>query len=581
MICKDCGKQNDETNNYCIYCNSPLVNSEDSRKLRDIQKYETDLGFADPDSKYINSQIIYSEANFIHINNRKNQFPVGKSNKVLLHKKRIKNRQMLAIFVILVNMILQMFGHYNRNRISEYDYLSQNAIEVYYSYLTQTAYAFNSKGEILNRVKNGESQYYSPDHTAVLLSGTDDSYYVNAKDLIAINHKIQEFAISEDGKFILYTTGYQQGADYLYRYDIESGEEKLIDQIKDKMYFALNISPDGKIITYSTSLMALLTPMEYEAFMITNGGEPKPVGKDLIILAVSNNAKYTYYIDFRDGASAQLYVRQYGVPVRLSKDFQVNNILFNKDNSEIMFSEGGYTYVSVKGSEKHQVADAPINYIITPKKCIVQDKRSLASVSYGIDSFKNKVALFNDGTLRMFGDKYQSVTISPTNDYQYEKYVCVSGEGNELLYETTDSKIMKVIDLKGKRSQITYIEHISSIVASDDLSIVYYIDNDHLYYMDEKGKQKELTEDVSNLCLNASGDTAFFLKGYRDGTGTLYYSSKGGTVKPISGGDSVIEVKEWNNGIVYKKEVNGKHNSYYNTQGIEFTLLEDGINITQ
>jgi hypothetical protein len=550
----------------------------ESSKANGAEIYETNLGFSKPNSKYIGAQVIYSKAepDQEDENKRSNQISADTI------PPKLKLRQLSYIFILGISAVviaagILLFYRFNFGKSSAYTFQAENSIEVYSDSEKLTTYVFNTSGEVLDTINSDRSILYTPDHKAAVLAGYVNAYYVNAYEQVSLNRKLNLCNISDNGQYILYSSKLGQVKEALYLYDVANGTEELINKIDGKYYGLLNLSPDGKTISYST--ITVTEPVIIETFTKKAGEDPVSAGMNTAILAVSNDAGYLYYCEFdtEENGVKSLYVRKKDTVTKLADSFDISRVWFNQDYSEIMFTSDGKTYVSANGNEKQLVADKIVTQLITPKNCIFHFNINNVGMLYGISSFKNKVIRCEDGSIIFTGKHYSSKEIAPPTDQQYNYISYLSDGGNDLMFSTGDSSVMKVSDLKGGCRKDTYIEHADSFVPTNDLSKVYYTDHNYLYFLNEKGKAVKVTDNVLNIFLNADGDTAFLFKDYKNGSGTLYYCIDGGEPQNVPGGMNVSQVLEWNQGIIYQKTVDGKYNTYYSTQGTEFKQLLDGV----
>jgi hypothetical protein len=155
----------------------------------------------------------------------------------------------------------------------------------------------------------------------------------------------------------------------------------------------------------------------------------------------------------------------------------------------------------------------------------------------------------------------------------------LSGDGKNLFYIDTVNRLLKVTEVMKPGEAKVWAEGVTEYKASPDLSEVYYLRGQDLYYKTDQSEEQLISKDVKDLSMNHEGDTIFFLQNYQGGKGTLFYSTNGASAKAIEGGNNVIGVKEWNFGVIYQKFVNGSNAVFYNTQGNEFLFIMDGLNL--
>jgi hypothetical protein len=119
---------------------------------------------------------------------------------------------------------------------------------------------------------------------------------------------------------------------------------------------------------------------------------------------------------------------------------------------------------------------------------------------------------------------------------------------------------------------------VSEYLVSANMSQVYYIQDDDLYFKKNNREERLICEKIRSFCSNPMG-TVFFLKDYESGKGTLYYSEEGQPAEAVEGGTNVTGVKEWNFGVVYQKFVNNTTAVFYNTKDTEFIFIMDGYDL--
>ncbi|MDF2945283.1 MAG: hypothetical protein K0S01_4141 [Herbinix sp.] len=618
MICKNCGRTNDAENKYCSYCNCILNAPRVTPDFIDINSYEADEGFSRPDSQYVEPQII----NLKEIEPQEYPHPINHDQELTkipdIHQELRQKLQQPIIYQQLqhefpqekyqerrtpiknkfpkkmklsrksligmsVAILLIVFIIISLNRVieaGEYSFVAKDAIEVYVDRNKMETYVFNTKGVLLHKIGQSVKPYYTKDHTAALLVSQNNaqSHYVNSHELVKLNTGMRSHSMSENGKYIVYSTTNGLQNFNLNLYDVDNHSEKVIDTITDKQYDMVQTLPDGKTITYITASFPYdINYMEYESFILKLESQPESLGSNIIVFKVSNDNKCIYYIDRNEEASDSIYVKSDAGKVLLSSNV-TNNIFFNKDATEIMISDGDNTYISVNGRVRQQVADALVSKIVTPRKAIVYNNFDMGIYSYGFNTFQNKVILCNNN-LKLIDDQYQSEDLgSVTRNHQ----IAISRDGTDLIYRSADRNLMMVKDLDGEWLQDKLVEAIDdSIAASNDLSKIYYLKDKQLYYKHNSKEPILITDSASNLCINQAGDTAYFLKDYNTDHATLFYSVNGGEAEAVPDSTGVIGLKEWNFGVIYQKKIDGKHAVFYSSKGSKFNLLVDGVDFFQ
>jgi hypothetical protein len=598
--------QNDDTNNYCIFCNFSFKISEADKPVLDRERYETDLGFSNPNSDYIGPQPVK--------NNYKRDtlqdvspavYPMGnnqdESNQIkayfeetypdqtkattfntkygpLRRKSSIQRKLLICLPVIgvLIIVVAMIFpGLPLIHKSLEYLPTPGNAITVFQDH--NQCYVFNTKGDLLHQVDNKGFVLFNTDSTAAIFHDVERPYYVSAEHLLTLKNAVNQYQISDNGQYIIYTTHF--GTDYyLYLYDVKRDKEERILSSKDSVISNLYVMNDGKTVSYIA-----VPSKDFEAnesYVMKIGEEPVLIGKNIIVHAMSENAEYIYYSEIiLNEDIGPFYVRYRGKDTKLM-DEMTQPYHFNRDYTEVLVSDGSGTYLSTKGYEPIKITEDMISKVIIPKYSYSSNRMKLGGILCNIDSFRNKVCLFTGGFLRLIDDQYQPVEINEIDQEGTVDFCMISDDGNELIYRTVNSNVIRVKNLKGKLTKETILENVSKVAASNDLKKIYYMKNNVLFYMDSKGKTKEIIDDdVSRLILNNSGDIAFFLRRNPDGAAPLYYSIDGGEALPVIGCEEVLELREWNQGIVINMKVDGVITSFYNYEGTKFHKLLNGNNV--
>ena len=109
-----------------------------------------------------------------------------------------------------------------------------------------------------------------------------------------------------------------------------------------------------------------------------------------------------------------------------------------------------------------------------------------------------------------------------------------------------------------------------------DFSRLYYTKGQELYCIDYAENPRLLEKAVSYICMNVSGDTLFLVK---YGTGwkqSLYYTKDGRTISQVPGTDGIEHISNVNGCVGYREiTADGNVNTYINTRGTEFVLLQE------
>ncbi len=480
----------------------------------------------------------------------------------------------IILGVLIAAVLLIYMGSMSEH--SEYRLIAQDAIEIYTNQEDGKNYIFNSMGNLLYKTEGYQYIYYTPDHTAAILYNWDtrSCAYVNAFRMKEFTTTIDKLAISEDGNYLVYSIPGGLNKNYLMLFDLIHDKETLLDN-QSKLFDMLHVMPGGKTITYITFRVTENgSIIDLASHIIQNGNKSEQSDDNMFIFGSSIDLSSIYYGKYIDNRIASIHVRYNGEDRRLSSG--VNGIIhFNYDMTEILIEEQGSYYHYGQGGSLIKVSEQRINRIIMPKKAMINGETG-GIVTYGIDSFKEKLILCNDNSIKYLDDKLRLKEIGITGDINS---ITLSPDKEELFYLDQEQQLIKASELRGEIRKVVLATAVTDYEILKDTSKIYYLQDKTLYYLEGKKKERRISENVEELCLNAKGDTVFFLKDYKEGKGTLYYSHKGLAEAPVVGGMNVTNLGEWNFGVIYQKTINNSNAVFYNRAGTKFTFIMDGIDL--
>ncbi len=327
----------------------------------------------------------------------------------------------------------------------------------------------------------------------------------------------------------------------------------------------ITISPDGNTVAY-----AVLDDIDYEYIGYYFDGENHKLGRDIYPVAVSDGARYLYYMK-----NGKLYVQKGD-----NEDSRVNLgdfgsvKAFNKDLSQVIFSNGNgeRSYISRKGGEKERLSGR-ISYILSPVGAMAK------GYVLGISSFANTYYITNDDSVYRIDGKFESTKIlSNVTDPQ------LAVDGKTIIYQDYDC-IKKLDGSKDKAKGIELVERdVIAFIATYNGDAIYYLtQDDELYYQKGKGNPVLIDDDVyavdlmgyytdsSQLFTLYKGNKLFYVK-----DGELYVSTngkKGRTVSGIDGTVSEIYSDKWEYLTVHAYD-GFETQVYHTSDGENFELVD-------
>jgi hypothetical protein len=475
--------------------------------------------------------------------------------------------------ILLASLILLYVGSFGE--ATDYTFMGADAITVCSSQNERKTYVFNTRGDMLYKLNGHFEINYTPDHAAAILYNWNsrEAVYVSAYRMKEFTTPLYRFALSDDGNDMIYSIYGGLDKYYLMHYDIRQNQETMLD-LQEKYFDMLNILPGGKIISYITYRLSDEGAVdELQSHLVTNGGKPQLVGKDIFIFALSRDGSRIYYGEFADGIMHSLYMRDSEKEYKLSESLP-GSIIFNQDYSEVLVgNEGGFDLFS-EGNDKLSVLDHQIRGVLMPSRAVKHITTNGIS-RLGIRSFSEKLLIGNDNSIHYLDEK---LLLRKLADTKGTETVTLSMEGSELFLLDTQSRLIKVSTKPDDEPEV-WAEDVTEYRALRKLSQAYYIRNSNLYFKENNKEERLVSDNVHQLCLNRDKDTVFFLKDYLDGKGTLSYSKDGLPPVLVDEGINVTGLKEWNDGVIYQKIVNHSNAVFYNTEGTKFLFIMDGFDL--
>lgn len=331
-------------------------------------------------------------------------------------------------------------------------------------------------------------------------------FIVKGDELVEVAEEVYTFYISYYGDTIAYLTDVgNDGEGELHLYQVSNAKDTLITDEAYRRYTVL--SEDGKSVAYITA--------DEKLYVSKNGKESEKIasGDDTRPLALTNGAKHVFYIK-----NENLYMDD----KKLASDID-GDTYFNQDCTEIIYMKDGNTYYyAVKMDEPVKVKSGSCYGILAPD-AVVETEISPSSdcvYYYGITSFNEQ--LWNIGDTVYYVYKKGQETDKLGSDITYYQ---MSETGNSILYQK-GSKLMYVADFTKSREGEEVVSGLSSyytsFVASKDLKTIYYYDSDEdeLCYV-KKGEGVRIADDVEDFVYSDKYGVVYFIE-----DDELFYANK-------------------------------------------------------
>jgi len=329
---------------------------------------------------------------------------------------------------------------------------------------------------------------------------------------------------------------------------------------------ALVISPGGNAVAF---LEFDDDDEEFTSYISIGGKAPKKFGKYQIVVALSDNAKYVYYIEMdKDKYTGEFYVKAGNDKVKLASDADnLGNLLFNEDCSQLLFHLEKKTYLTIKGSEKIKILNNRA-YLLLPSNTLQMNYIGENTI-YGIDSFSNKLLVASE-------DIYYLNSKHETNKITGRNYkALITNDMKKLVYLDYSECLHIVTKLNSKNPKDVELDASDDVVnftISEDGKTIYYVnEDDELYSITTSNRPYKIADDVAKYNLVTLGNKVYFLTDYYD-TGALYYTT-GKRKTAVRNADEVSYAYRLGNGLVYQEGDYDERIIYGSSNGKSFRKL--------
>ena len=232
----------------------------------------------------------------------------------------------------------------------------QNSMEIYYSGVTPVLYSMDNTSLAFLRNRT--------------VKNTFELMYFNGAKEIRVADQVSIYAISDDGSTVAYLTRNNtlEEKGTLYTYDCSSGASTKVAE-NAGTYFTL--SPTGKVIAYETS-----DGENAVSYYSINGEKPQLIGIDYSIVAITDDASTAYYLKY-GGEKPEFGVLHNGTFLTYYEGSYADfndiesgtlgysaQLIFNKDHSQVLYSNGSTTCFAMNGGEAVQVFDTAYTQVV-------------------------------------------------------------------------------------------------------------------------------------------------------------------------------------------------------------------------
>ncbi len=326
-------------------------------------------------------------------------------------------------------------------------------------------------------------------------TGSDERLYVvNDQDQILLDYNVESVLVSQDGSSVAYIKDVTKDIGELHLYHVNTNTSiRLALDVSNDNYV---LSPDGDSIAY---VKITEGGLKKELYVSIDGKEPKKFDSGQIPFAISNHGKFLYVYG-ENGFQLIMNLKT----IQLGNEFSTANggIIFNRDLSQVIYSDGGTSYISVEGKIT-KIGDRAIYKLVMPPNASYDWNNT------GTTTLTNHIVQTEDG-LYFLDDHYQLQYICESSGM----WQVAKNQESLLLYQDNELFLFTGFQAKNINKKKIVEDSIAIFKADLDLSIIYYLNKEQeLYSIKEDGKPIMIA------------DQAYFYIYYNYYDGYCYYAT--------------------------------------------------------
>ncbi len=357
----------------------------------------------------------------------------------------------------------------------------------------------------------------------------DTLYLIRGKHIISVAQGVRDYQLSAGGAALVYRTA----ENHLYYRQTGKRDSALLIS-KGCMSAAYCLSADGQELVYTYQREGDATPLlQIESFTDSKPYIDSVAG--LVPVAVSNKCNYIYFTD--ESGALFIYNRKLGKRVKCADAPDKGSLAFNRDCTEMLFTEGGATMLFIKG-ERRQIAGVAAQDSLTllPNRRVAALPRE-NGVQYMTASFLNAYYLHLVGTGKQLARLDRRGRLSDISFVDDASDVTVTDKGVFFLLtdkSSTDTHtVLYRVRPRRQDKELVAWDVLRYQTNVDGSRVLYTGHQDALYAWSAAQDTKRLCDSVLPDSLTVTADDVFCF--YR-ADGVLAFSDNGRAVRDIATG---------------------------------------------
>jgi hypothetical protein len=431
------------------------------------------------------------------------------------------------------------------------------AIDMVYDGAADAYYVYNGYGKS-KKIGSGDMKLNEAVTTyngvvKVVVDNDKNSYVLTIKGLQKFAEDGTGFVISASGNAVAYAKLNDDNEYELYVYNVKS---KKTEKVAKNVRSGFVISNNGKHICYVENTD------DRAAFCAKNLKNKVSLGKGSTPIAVSDNGRFIYFFDRKDDEYNFCLKKGNSEKTVIQKNIQTNLFMFNRDFTQVIFSDGEKAFLAIKGNKTATIGKGSISYAMFDCPFNrVGSSNNISAMYFNVRTLKGGIVKVGSTNWYIKSNK-EAVKVLNEENIRGSYY---SFDGRSILYEKGDA-IYLIPNVKNPERVKTVCNtedyDVVDIYPSTDLKSFYFVtDDDELYFVKGSSKPKKIADDADVEEYDYITNTLYYFKDHTNGDPDVLYGTKNGS-KNRKVLKECVDVDDTSGGYNVAYKVNAKDDDF-------------------
>jgi len=434
-----------------------------------------------------------------------------------------------------------------------------------------TTIFIDSRGRTIEVDSGVRTSAVSMDATRLAaLTVQNDLYFVDNGRAQRVAEGVVNFVISNNGSAIAFVDDNAR----LVIWETRNGRSRTVES--DVISYSIALSPDGRSVGFA--VFSDRTE-ELEGFISINGRNAESIGRNALPIAISDRGRFVYYVrEDRD----LLFVRHRGESTRVAPIDEIRELMFNRDFTEVLWSDREATFISARGQSSERVVRSSGLVPLLPVN--TQLVISGAAPVLGVRTFANMIFYDNSNDAIIFVDRNFEARNLARGVVRAERAV-ISADGRTVVFLDDRGRLRRMTNMS--RNEPTIVDlgadlDIVNFITCTDADHIYFVDRfDELWFIRGTREPSRVRTDVGpwSIVMSPNSNMLFFIANMaRDGSGELFTTTNGRSPNRVDGANDVLGVIADAAGVYYHAPATGNRVDVFRSNGnARFTRIAQDV----